>query len=463
MTVQPRQVDGHRTLAATLGRRLVTPQDDDYEEARAIWNGMHDKRPALIVRCDSAADVVRAIDHARENGMKVAVRGGGHGVAGKATCEGGLVIDLSPMRGVQVDPERKVARVEGGATGFDLDSAAQAHGLAVTMGTDPSTGVAGLTLGGGMGFLARRCGLAADNLLAAEVVLVDGSHVRASARENPDLFWALRGGGGNFGVVTAFEFRLHDIGPEVYVAQAFHPYENAKEVLRFYRDFTAAMPAEVGCYFLVMAVPPGEPVPQEHWGQPAVVLAACHSGALDAASGALAPIESFGSPLFLSATSMPYLALQTAFQGAYPKGQRYYWKSHYLSALGDDAIDAVVRRAGALPSRLSSVFLEAMGGAINAVAPDATAFPHRRAAYNLGICAGWTDAADDARSIGWAKDFHRETTPFSTGGVYVNYVDHDEAGRLPAAFGDNLDRLRRVKSHYDPDNFFDSNQNVQPR
>ena len=460
MTVRTADGEAHQKLASTLGGRLITPRDRDYDEARAIWNGMHDKRPALVVRCDSASDVVRAIDHAREQGLEVAVRGGGHGVAGRATCDGGLVIDLSPMRAVHVDPERRVARVEAGATGLELDRATQAHGLAVTMGTDPSTGVAGLTLGGGMGFLGRRCGLAADNLMAADVVLVDGSLVRASASENPDLFWALRGGGGNFGVVTAFEFRLHDVGPEVYVVQAFHAFSDAHAVLRFYRDEAPSLPDDVSCYCLVIATPPIEPFPEERWGEPAVVLAACHSGSLEEAPESLADIEAFGEPFFLSAASMPYIALQTAFDGAYPKGQRYYWKSHYLSGLTDEAIDVMVRQAGSLPGRLSSVFLEPMGGAINAVAADATAFPHRDAAFNLGICAGWTDPADDALAVSWAKKFHLETAAFSTGGAYVNYMDHDETGRVTAAYGGNLDRLRRVKAHYDPDDFFRSNQNI---
>ncbi|HZJ10516.1 MAG TPA: FAD-binding oxidoreductase [Trueperaceae bacterium] len=450
-------------LAATMGGRLITPEDHDYDQARAIWNGMHDLRPALIARCESPSDVVRAVDFARERSLPVAVRGGGHGVAGKATCEGGLVIDLSPMRGVQVDPARKVARAEGGATGSDLDRATQTHGLAVTLGTDSRTGIAGLTLGGGMGFLARRCGLAADNLLAADIVLADGSQVRANAQENPDLFWALRGGGGNFGVVTAFEYRLHEVGPQLQVVQAFHPYEHAHEALRFYREFHASLPGDAACYCLVANVPPVEPFPESRWGEPAVVFVACHPGPLDEGAEILLPLAEYGEPIFVSAAATEYTALQSGFDAASPDGERYYWKSQYLSGLPDEAIDVFVDHARSLPPSLSSVYFEPMGGAVNAVPRDATAFPHRDAAFNLGFSTGWSDFADDERMIAWTKAFHRAMTPFSTGGVYVNYLDHDDAARVRAAYGENYDRLRRVKASYDPDNFFNSNQNIGPK
>ena len=447
---------------ATLGGRLIRPGDRDYDEARAVWNGMFDLHPGLIARCESASDVVRAVDFARQNEMEVAVRAGGHSVSGKSTRDGGLVIDLSPMNRVEVDPQRKIARVDGGALGRDFDEATQLHGLAATMGTDSTTGVGGLTLGGGIGFLARSCGLACDNLVAAELVLADGSFVRASESENSDLLWAIRGGGGNFGIVTSFEFRLHEIGPEVLVAQIFHPFSEAREVLSYYADFMSRASDEVGCYALVVNVPPVEPFPDAFHGERAVVLACCYAGAVDEGEAALRPLAEFGNPFLKLVTPMPYAALQQAFDASNPAGKRYYWKSQFLRQLSDGAIDVIVKHGDSLPGPFSAVFLEPMGGTVNRIAGDATAFPHRDAAFNLGISAGWEDAATDDQAIEWARQFHAELTPFSTGGVYVNYLDRDDGARLQSAYGENMQRLRRIKAKYDPDNFFSTNQNIGP-
>lgn len=450
-------------FATALGGRLVRPGDHDYDEVRAVWNGMFDLRPAMIACCESAADVVRAVDFARENDLPTVVRAGGHSVSGKSTCEGGLVIDLSPLNGVEVDPNRKIARVEGGALGRDFDQATQAHGLAATMGTDSTTGVAGLTLGGGIGFLSRSCGVASDNLVAADLVLADGSIVHASESENNDLLWALRGGGGNFGIVTSFEFRLYEVGPEVLVAQIFHPLDDAGEVLRAYRDFMLEAPDELGCYALVVNVPPVEPFPEAYHGKPAVALVACYAGSVEDGQSALAPLGKIGNPIVNAVVPMPYAALQQAFDAGNPAGKRYYWKSQYLKELSDGAIDVLTRRAGGLPGPFSAIFLEPMGGAVNRVDPKATAYPHRDAAYNLGISAGWEGAENDEAAIAWARQLHRELETYSTGGVYVNYLDRDDGARLESAYGENWLRLRQVKAKYDPDNFFNSNQNIGPQ
>lgn len=441
-------------LAARLGGDLLRPGDDGYDEARRVFNAMVDRRPAAIVRCASPEDVAAAIDHARSTETPVVVRGGGHSIAGRSIADDALLIDLSPMNVVEIDPETRIARVGPGAVGADLDAATQAHGLATTSGTYSTTGVIGLTLGGGMGFLARRYGLAVDNLVAAEIVLADGSRIRATDDEHSDLLWALRGGGGSFGVVTSIELRLHPVGPEVAVCQAFYPWSEARQVLRAFRDLAVDLPDEVGAYALAVNVPPIPDFPEESHGGMAVAIIAGHCGAAEEGERVLQPLTELGSPLLSVLTPMPYAVLQTSFDAAVPEHERYFWKTSYLSSMSDEVIDAFVAGAEPLPGPFSSAYFELSGGAIGRVDPTATAFPHRDAPYNLGISAGWSDPASDEAAIGWARAFADAMAAYSTGGMYVNYLGADDLDRARAAFGPNHDRLREVKDRYDPDGVF---------
>lgn len=442
---------------------LISPADPGYDEARAVWNGMIDRRPALIARCTGVADVLAALAFAHDEGLRVSVKGGGHGVAGKAVCDDGMVLDLSLMRSVLVDPDAMTAHVGPGVLLGDLDHETQAYGLAVPGGIVSHTGVAGLTLGGGIGYLSRRFGLTVDNLLSAQLVTADGRVLRASEESHPDLFWALRGGGGNFGVVTDFEYRLHEIGPEVLVAKAFFPLEGARPVLEAYRSMMADAPDELQCYALIVNVPPIEPFPAEWQGKPACAIVACWSGDDHAAGRAmLEPICGWGEPILAMVAPMPFADLQSSFDAGVPHGARYYWKSHFLDELTDEALSTMLDHASRFTGSLSLVGLECMGGAVNRIASTATAYPEREAAFALGVWSGWTDPSDDERVVEWTRGFHRAMTPHANGRAYTNYLDQDEDDRVGAAFGANLTRLRQVKESYDPDNFFRLNQNVAP-
>ncbi|WP_222708383.1 FAD-binding oxidoreductase [Alkalisalibacterium limincola] len=415
----------------------------------------HDRSPAGADRpLQSAEDVVAAVNFAREEGLRPTMRGGAHGVAGHAVCDNGLMIDLSLMNSVTVDPAARVARVGPGAVLGDMDAATQKHGLATTGGVDSRTGVAGLTLGGGMGWLARSFGLALDNLIALEVVTADGQHRSASNDENPDLFWALRGGGGRFGVVTAFEFQLHKVGPEVAMAQVFHPGSDAAGALRFFRDYMAKAPDQVGAGAMVMTVPPVEPFPEDHHGKTAVALVGCYSGAMEEGMQVLQGIREYGNPILDVLTPIPYADLQQSFDQATPEGARYYWKSQYLSELSDEAIDTLVTHMESLPGPFTTIAFECMGGAISRVDPAETAFPHRKAPFNFGVWAGWAEPEYDDIAIGWTRKLHEAMTPYSTGGVYANYLDHDDSDKMKAAFGENHDRLQAIKKKYDPYGLF---------
>ncbi len=453
----------HRTfeeLASMVRAEMLLPGDTGYEEARHIWNGMIDHRPAAIIRCLGAADVMAAVRFAATHGIELSVKGGGHNVAGRAVTDDGLMIDLSLMRTVRVDPAAQRAQVGPGATLGDFDHEAQAHGLASTGGVDSRTGIAGLTLGGGIGFLARSYGLAADNLVAVDVVTADGQLVRASERENVELFWALRGGGGNFGIVTNFEFQLHEVGPEVMVAQAFHRIDDLGDVLRFHRDLMDGAPDELACYAIPLHVPAAEPFPAELHGEPAVALAACYAGPLEDGRAALEPVGTFGDPILAMVEPMPYQLLQQSFDAGAPDGARYYFKAHILRELSDGAIDAIVDHIGTLPGPLSMVAIEPLGGAVSRVEPDATAWPHREAQFNFGIFAGWEDPADDDRIIQWARDLHAAIAPHATGGAYVNYLDRDDTDSQRTAYGTHYERLAEIKRRWDPENLFRGNQNI---
>lgn len=442
------------------GLELVRPEDGSYDEHRAVWNGLIDRRPALIARCKTTEDVTHALGFARGEDLPVTVRAGGHGVAGKSVRDGALMIDLSPMNGVEIDPVRKVARVGGGARLGDLDRAAQAHGLATTAGVDSRTGVGGLTLGGGQGFLGRRFGLSIDNLRSAEVVLADGEVVTASGDSHPDLFWALRGGGGNFGIVTSFEFELHDVGPEVLVGMVYLSIEEAFHALRLYQEFSASAPNELSCYALLLVAPAADPLPKTQWGKPTLAFVACYSGPVEDGRSAMRPLLEIDNAIHSSFDAMPYAVLQQSFDGGAPDGARYYWKSHYLNELSDDAIKALLSHVQEMPGPYANIFIEPLGGAISGVGATETAFPHREAAYSLGFQAGWEEPADDEINIAWAREAYDALKPFSTGGAYSNYIDFDDEAKVAEAFGPNAARLKWVKDRYDPGGIFEGNKRL---
>lgn len=446
---------------ATRGA-VLTEDDDGYDEARAVWNGRFDGSPDAIVRCKGKADVIAAVNVAREQDLSLSVKSGGHDYAGYGVRDDGLMIDLSQMNSVRVEPRASRARVGPGATWAALDHEAQQFGLATTGATVSSVGVAGYTLGGGTGHLARTYGLAADNLVAAEVVTADGDVVYASETENPEMFWALRGGGGNFGIVTAFEFELHEVGPEVLAGQIVHPFKNAGEVLRFYRSFMEDAPAEVNCYAFIIPIPPLPAFPEETHGETAVDLVAMYSGDIEAGREALRPLREYGDPILDGVRPQQYTAIQHAFDDGAPEGQRWYSKAQYLDELPDAAIDTLVDHTDPLRGPLTMVYLEPMGGAIAEVDPSDTGFPHRNASYSLHALTGWTDPEDDGEMIEWTDALYDAMRPYSSGGVYVNLLGRNEDDRISEAYGSNYQRLREIKAEWDPQNLFSTNQNIEP-
>ena len=441
-------------LRARLQGPVLLPGDDGYDEVRGIWNGMIDRRPAVIARCLDVPDVVTAVGVVRRTGAVVAVRGGDHSAAGNAVCDGGLMIDLSLMKQIEVDPVSRTARVQPGVRWAEFDAATQEHGLATTGGTNSDTGVAGLTLGGGLGWLAGKYGLTCDNLVEAEVVTAAGDVVRASDQEHPDLFWALRGGSGNFGVVTSFTLRLHPVGPMVLAGLVIHPFERGAELMRFYREFVATEPDEVNTIAGFLTSPEGIKV---------AAIAACHCGPVDQAEEALAALRTFGPPVADQLAVMPYTAFQQALDGSFPRGRRYYWKSSMIRDLTDAAIDGLVELFDAVPSPTSALLLQQLGNAANRVAPDATAFAHRDARWDGLVLASWDDPRDDAAHIDWARQAWRSLRPFSTGGVYVNGVADGDSEEIDGAYGANLIRLSTLKAVFDPNNMFRQNANIAPR
>jgi FAD/FMN-containing dehydrogenase len=446
---------------------LLLPTSPGYDVARRIWNGAIDRHPACIARCAGVADVVAAVRFARERDLEIAVRGGGHGVAGTAVCDDGVMIDLSAMRTVSVDPAGRTAWVQGGALWGDVDHETQAHGLATTGGIIGHTGVAGLTLGGGIGFLMRKHGLAVDNLVAAEVVTADGSIVQASANEHPDLFWALRGGGGNFGVVTSIRFALHPVGPRVMAGPVFWPADDTTDVLRFYRDFAAEAPDELGTVVRLGTVPPLPDVAQElHW-RPAIAVACCYAGAVEDGERAVRALRRFGTPLVDLLAPAPYVAFQGGLDDTVLHGWHYYWKATNLAGLSDDVIAVIADHAYAASSARSYAAMFHMGGAVARVPPDATAYAARDVAHNIIIDAVWLpDESGEhaAAETAWARRFLQALQPHRAGGVYVNFLDSDDdSDRVREAYGDqNYRRLAQVKANYDPDNAFHHNKNIQP-
>jgi FAD/FMN-containing dehydrogenase len=440
---------------------LVTKDDAGYDEARALWNAMIDRRPALIARCAGAADVIQSVKLAREKDLLFSIRGAGHNIAGKATCEGGLMIDLSGMRDVRVDPERGIVHCGPGATLADLDHETQVFGLAVPVGINSTTGVAGLTLGGGFGWISRKYGLTVDNLLSADVVLADGRLVHASPREEPDLFWGLRGGGGNLGIVTSFEFQAHPVGPEVLAGLVVHPFDDAPRVARHWRDFCKDAPDEASAWIVARKAPPLPFLPEEWHGKEVLVLAMMYTGEIAAGEKAFASLRSFGKPIADVVGPHPFAGWQQAFDPLLTPGARNYWKSHNFEAMTDEALDTLLNYAGRLPSPASEIFVGSLGGAVNRVAPDATAYPHRDTEFVMNVHTRWEDAKDDKACVAWARRFFDTMAQFASGGVYVNFISEDEE-RVRDAYGPNYERLAKLKQRYDPDNLFRVNQNISP-
>jgi FAD/FMN-containing dehydrogenase len=447
--------------AATRGQVLL-PGDPGFDEARRIWNAMIDRRPAMIVRCAGVADVRRAVAFARDNDLLLAVRGGGHNIAGSAVCDDGLVIDLSPMKSVRVDAATRRAYVEPGATLGDFDHEAQSFGLATPLGINSTTGVSGLTLGGGFGWLSRKYGMSVDNLVSADVVTADGELVHASADAHEDLFWAIRGGSGNFGVVTMFEFQLHPVGPEVFGGLVVLPLEQAKDALVKYRAAVDAMPEELSVWAVLRLAPPLPFLPPEVHGKPIVAFAICYTGALEEGPSAVEEVRRFGTPYGEHLGPMPYATWQKAFDPLLAPGARNYWKSHNLAELPDGLLDAVIDAIGKLPSPQCEIFFGLIGGQTSRVAVDATAYPNRDAKYVMNVHGRWNDASEDERCISWARMFFEAAAPFALGSVYVNFLTEDETERVGAAYGPNLERLVAVKTRYDPHNLFRHNQNIKP-
>lgn len=442
--------------------RVLRPDDPGYDEAREVWNARFDSRPDLIVRATGPGDVAAAVGFARAEGLPITVKGGGHDYAGNSAADGGLLIDLSPLDGVEIDAEARIARVGGGAIWRSLDAATQAHGLATPGGSVSTVGVGGVTLGGGEGWLTRKHGLACDNLLAAEVVTAGGEVVRASEDQNSGLLWGLRGGGGNFGVVTSFELALHPLDHGVLAGQVVYPFERAGELLRFCRDHFEDAPDELACFPFIYRVPPVEPFPEAWHGEIVLAFVLAWMGPPDQGEAHLAPFRELGEPILDAVAPTDYAALQQSFDPMMGKGARWYTRGHYFETLSDDAIDAFLAHIPPLPGELTTAYLAPAGGAAGRRTPDATAYPHRDATFGVHIFPGWTDPGADEEMMAWARGVSDALAPRASGGVYVNLLADDEAARVPHAYGPNYGRLARLKRIWDRDNLFSGNHNIPP-
>ena len=454
--------DSMQTLKQAISGRMVLPDDSDYEETRAVWNAMIDKRPAGIVQCQGTDDVLSALAYARENGLEVSVRGAGHNIAGNSVCDRGLVIDFSQMKNVRVDASAKRAFVEPGATLADLDAATQAHGLATPVGINSTTGIAGLTLGGGFGWLTRMHGMTVDNLISAEVVTVEGERLHASSSENDDLFWALRGGGGNFAIVTQFEFELHSIGTEVLAGLIVFPGEQAKQVLAQYREFAKTAPEELNVWVVMRQAPPLPFLPETVHGSDVVVLAVFHVGDPEQGNRHVERLHAFGDAHGAHIGVQPYVDWQQAFDPLLAPGSRNYWKSHNFTELSDAVLDVMVGYAAKLPSSQCEIFIGLIQGAPNRVDPGAMAWGHRDANFVMNVHSRWETPGEDTACIGWAREFFNASKPFASGGAYVNFMTEDEGDRVESAYAANYERLVTVKRKYDPENVLHVNQNIKP-
>lgn len=452
-----------RKFKDSLRGELIQPSDANYDEARKVWNGMIDKHPALIARCAGVVDIINAVNFARANKLLVAVRGGGHNVAGNAVCDGGIVIDLSRMKSIRIDPVRNTCRVEPGLTWGEFDRETQAFGLALPGGIQSTTGIAGFTVGGGFGYLSRKYGLTIDNLLSADVVTADGKLLIASETENPDLFWGIRGGGGNFGIVTSFEFKLHLVGPVILGGMLLHPLEKAREVLRFCREYVAKAPEDLSIFFGFITAPKAPHLPEQIQGKPALAVIVSYVGAIEEGERIIQPLRKFGSPAIDMVEPKPYIALQSMLDAANPPGWQNYWKSEYLKGFSDEAIDILIEYASKRPSPMSKIIIGQLLGAVNRVSNNETPYNHRDAPFIINIVSMWSDTTKNEENIKWAKALWNAVQPFATGGVYVNFLMTEGTDRIMAAYGkENYERLVMLKNRYDPANFFSLNQNIKP-
>jgi len=442
--------------------RVVLPDHPDYDEVRQIWNPMIDRRPAVIVQCAEASDVPQAIAFAKANGLELSVRGAGHNIAGNAICDDGLMIDLSTMKKVRIVPGKRLAYVEPGVTLGVFDAAAQAHGLATPLGINSTTGIAGLTLGGGFGWLTRQYGLTIDNLLSAELVMADGTRMRASASENSDLFWAIRGGGGNFGIVTEFEFTLHPVGPEILAGLIVFPFDQAKQVLTRYRQFVESAPVELNVWVVLRQAPPLPFLPSQVHGKEVVVLAIFYSGAPEDGLKLIEPLRRFGDAHGEHLGAQPYVQWQQAFDPLLTPGARNYWKSHNFTELSDGMLDATIEFAGKLPTSQCEIFIGLLEGRSNRLPLEATAYGSRDAKFVANVHGRWDEPAEDEAGIAWARAFFNAAAPHASGGAYVNFMTAEEGDRVAAAYGSNYARLVEIKRQYDPENTFHLNQNIKP-
>lgn len=461
-TTDPLEETTIETFSEQIHGELLQPGDEGYDEARTVWNAMIDEKPAVIARCTGTADVIAAVNFARDLNLLLSVHGGGHNVAGNAVCDDGLMIDLSRMNNVHVNPEARIARVGGGATWADVDHETQAFGLATTGGIVSDTGVAGLTLGGGTGYLDRKHGLAHDNLRSIDVVTADGELIRASDDEHPDLFWGMRGGGGNFGIATSFEFDLHELGPEILSVRLIYPYGAAAEVLRFYGEFMADAPNEVECYAAFVQGSPEHGHPEPLHGKTLLIFSGLYAGAISDGKEAFQPLRDFGDPIADMTQPLGYTDHQRQGDDLYCEGHRNYWKSAYYTELSDGFIETVMEHVDPLLSPHSTVYTDWMEGAIAEMDRDATAFPHRDKKFSFTLSPKWIDPERDEECIAWAQEFHQALEPYTADAVCVNYMDNDEDDRVEEAYGDRYDRLVALKTEWDPDNLFRMNQNVEP-
>ena len=450
-----------RDFAGALRGRLIRPDAPDYDAARGVYNAMIDRRPALIARCVDVADVIATVTFAREHGLPLAVRGGGHSGPGLGVCDDGVVVDLSPMKGVRVDPASRTARVGGGCVWGDVDHATHAFGLATPSGFISTTGVGGLTLGGGIGYLSRHYGLTIDNLIGVDMVLADGRFVTVNAGENADLFWAVRGGGGNFGVVTSFEYRLHPVD-KVLAGPMLWPMERAPELLKLWRDFILEAPEDINGWFAFMTVPPADPFPKAFFLQPMCAISWCYSGPLDQAEQRFAPVREFGAPAIDFTGTVPFPALQCLFDPFFPPGLQWYWKADFFKELSDEALALHVEHGAKLPTVMSTMHLYPINGAVHRVGRNDTAFSFRDANFAEVIVGVDPDPANVQRMTAWAREYWQALHPYSAGGAYVNMIMDEGQDQVRAAYRDNYDRLLAIKSKYDPKNLFRINQNIQP-
>ena len=452
-----------QALSESLQGDVLTAASPSYDEVREIWNAMIDRRPGVIVRCASAEDVVRAVNLARENDLLVTVRGAGHNIAGNSIADGAMMIDLSGMKSVEVDAASKTVTAQPGVTLGELDAATQEHGLAVPTGINSTTGVAGLTLGGGFGWISRTHGLTIDSLISAEVVTANGDVVTASADSHPDLFWAIRGGGGNFGIVTSFLYRAHPIGPEILSGLIVHPGSERRACLDFYRDFSAQAPEELSTWVVMRKAPPLPFLPEEVHGTDVLVFAVMYTGDMESGEAALQALRDFGTPIADAVGPHPFVGWQAAFDPLLTPGFRNYWKSHNFSELSDGYFDVLVAAAANLPSPHSEIFIGQLGGASSRVAPTATAYWPRAAAYTMNVHTRWEESTDDEKCVAWARGLFKDSEPHATGDVYVNFMPEDETDRIGNAYGGNYERLAEIKKVYDPTNLFRVNHNIQPK